>query len=54
MERLKASVLVVDESLPNVGFLDRIYIAKVVNESVLAALLERIRSEAIAIEVGSS
>ena len=54
MERLKASVLVVDEPLPKVGFLDRIYIAKVVNESVLAALLERIRSEAIAIEVGSS
>ena len=54
VERLKASVLVVDEPLPKVGFLDLIYIAKVVDESVLATLLERIRSEAIAIEVGPS
>ena len=54
MERLKASVLVVDESLPKVGFLDLIYIAKVVNECILAALLERIHRKAIAIEVRAS
>ena len=56
MECLKASISIIDKSLPegDVRLLDLIYIAKVVNECILAALLERIHRKAIAIEVRAS
>lgn len=57
MKRLKAPISVIDKSLPEIGvrLVDFIYyIAKVVNECILAPLFERIHRKAIAIEVGSS
>ena len=56
MECLKAPISIINKSLPEIGvsLLDLIYIAKVVNECILAALLERIYRKAIAIEVRAS
>lgn len=56
MKRLKAPISVIDKSLTKVGvrLVDFIYIAKVVNECILAPLFERIHRKAIAVEVGSS
>ena len=56
MECLKAPTSIINKSLTEIGvrLLDLIYIAKVVNECILAALLERIHRKAIAIEVRAS
>ena len=56
MKCLKASISIIDKSLPEIGvrIVDLIYIAKVIDECILAALLERIHSKAIAVEVRSS
>ena len=56
MECLKATISILDKSLAkaSVRLLDLIYIAKVVDECILAALLERIHRKAIAIEVRAS
>ena len=56
MECLKAPISIINKSLTEIGvrLLDLVYIAKVVNECILAALLERIHRKAISVEVCSS